>query len=118
MRRLLILLISCLVLSNVASAAMVCCMDMENMDKSQNEQAAGEMPCHDASSDHASADNDDNQHSDAQNQCECQGCAQFSHIPEQSMLTKSAVSPAQPISHDSFISSEPDTVYHPPKLIS
>lgn len=108
MRIILFLLISCFTLSNAASAAMVCCMDIN---KSQSKQIS-ELPCHDMS------EKGDNNSPETQHQCECQGCIQFTHISNDTAIAYIAITPIQTNYYNNFTSPEPDNIYYPPKVIS
>lgn len=102
-------------LSNIVSAAMYCCNDM---DTQHVDQQTAEMPCHDMAVDYD--DDHHNQDTDKQHQqqCECQGCFQLSNIPDQSHLSHIPFTSFQMIDFSFFLSSDPDVIYHPPKSIS
>lgn len=113
MRSVLFLLISCLLLSNVANAAMMCCVDMEK-EKAQTEQVS-EMPCHNS---YDTSNPDHHQNADNERQCECQGCAQFSNLVKPAPRILVTALPTEFFYYNNFISSDPDSIYYPPKPIS
>ena len=116
MRHWLVLLISGLMLSNVASATMSCCVYTDkSTDKPQSEQMV-QMPCHETSDQSESQHNDHN--ADIFYQCECEHCSQFSQVFDQKPLTQFSISSIYFIDSDKFISSDPGTIYHPPKAVS
>lgn len=108
MRLVSFLLTFCLIFSNVASAAMFCCADI---DEPQIEQEA-KMPCHDA------ADASESQVPDADHECECQGCAQFAHLAEPTLAAHLSGFSVKLFDLRGFVSSDPRVIYHPPKHIS
>lgn len=108
MRGLLVLLISCLVLSNAVSATGICCLAME---KAQNGLVEN-MPCHDTS------DIDNNQDIEQHKSCQCQGCFQFSNLVDADKRTFFPVVLVQHHYNNLFTPPDPDRIYYPPKRIS
>ena len=103
----MIFLIACMVLSNVANAAKLCCATMET----QHIEHSTDMPCHDM------ADSNGDTQATPQHDCECEGCAQFSVVEQDSDASLKA-SPSQITFNPDFVSVNPSSIYSPPRQTS
>ena len=92
-----------LVLSNVASASMLCCIDL---DQPKMEQGA-EPPCH-------TLNDDSPQTPNTQHECDCDACTSLIGILPASVDEQPLFIPIPSIVNDDFTSSFLATIYHPP----
>lgn len=115
MRFSLFLFIFCLVLSNVVSAATLCCVAAQEQQVEQMESVSmDEMPCHEASDNEPSGSPDISPDLN----CECQGCFQFSHVIDGVFGSEVHNAIREFFYHDGFLSSDLDPIYYPPRFIS
>jgi len=108
MRILSCLLISLMLFANAASAAALCCDNMEE----QKAEMSSSMPCHEA------ADHDDQQNIGDGHECKCQGCVQLSNVFDDYANPQTYLSDAPQFEVSQFSSLFPDALFHPPRNLS
>ena len=112
MRFLSILFIFCLLFSNIANAAMLCCVDVDGASESSFTQDA-EPSCHGPSAEEGTQDT--SLAADPTSNCGCDDCVQFSHAMEQFAAIQLSASPTSYFYYDNYLSLDPSRIYTPPR---
>jgi len=122
-----IILISCLILSNVANAAMLCCLSIEQSEASTTDvsttakASATEMPCHGVEDLNQQLDDDQEADQVAQSthlQCDCDSCFQLSAIVVELLWFEFSDFVSSHSANSDALLRSSNFIYYPPKPIS